>query len=204
MTNVHDDLTIWRYFDMGTVHRSRSRAFEVDFLAVIAATVTGALEFIFGRLPIGGTTQVRAARIDDEKTIWRPIHPDSILLQPFLVDTEGVFRRVPDLENSGRLKQHARQEESEERDEPCCKKCNHAAPDKSAPAAVVDGIGRPDGRDTGCGCRFRGPDSRSPDVLRGVELGDRLLRRRDGRFLSRLAISQHVFHHRSSGTRALF
>ncbi len=49
MTNVYDDLTIWSYFHLGTVHRPRSRTFEVNFLAVVA----GALEFVLGWLPIG-------------------------------------------------------------------------------------------------------------------------------------------------------
>ena len=52
MTNVYDDLAIWSYFDMGTVHRSRSRTFEVNSLAVVAAAVARALEFVLGWLPI--------------------------------------------------------------------------------------------------------------------------------------------------------
>ena len=52
MTNVYDDLAIWGYFDLGTVHRSRSRTFEINSLAVVAAAVARALEFVLGWLPI--------------------------------------------------------------------------------------------------------------------------------------------------------
>jgi hypothetical protein len=52
MASVYDDLAIWSYFDMGAVHRSRSRTFKVDSLAVVAAAVARALEFVLGWLPI--------------------------------------------------------------------------------------------------------------------------------------------------------
>lgn len=57
MTGVHDDLAIWSYLDVGTVHRSRSRTFEVNSLAVVAAAVARALEFVLRWLPIGSATK---------------------------------------------------------------------------------------------------------------------------------------------------
>jgi hypothetical protein len=86
MTNVYEDLAIWSYVDMGTVHRSWRRTFEVNSLAVVAAAVTGALELVLGWLPIGRAAQVPAACIDDEKPMWCAVDPNPVLLQPFLVD----------------------------------------------------------------------------------------------------------------------
>jgi hypothetical protein len=194
MTNVRDDLAIWSYSHLGTVHRSRSRTFEVNSLAVIAAAMTRALEFVLGWLPIGRAAQVRAACIDDEKLIRCAVHPNPVLLQIFLVDTERIVGWEPNLEDGRRFKEHTRQEETKERDEPCRKKSSHAAPNKSAAPPVRDGVRRSDGRYTGCGCRFRSPNCRSADVLRGVRPGDRLSCGRDERLLPRFAFSLHVFH----------
>jgi len=53
MAHIHDDLSVWGHIEMSSIHRSRSRTFEVDSLAVVAAAVAGALEFVLGWLPIG-------------------------------------------------------------------------------------------------------------------------------------------------------
>jgi hypothetical protein len=57
MTNVYDDLANWSYFHLSTVPRSRSRTFEVNSLAVVAAAVARALEFVLRWLPIGSATK---------------------------------------------------------------------------------------------------------------------------------------------------
>ena len=81
-----------------------------------------------------------AARVDDKKPIRCSVDPNPVLLQIFFVDTERIIGWVPNLEDGSRFKEHTRQEESEERDEPCRKKSNHAAPNKSATTPVRDGV----------------------------------------------------------------
>jgi len=134
------------------------------------------------------------ARVDHKKSIWCSVDPNPVLLQIFFVDTERKIARVPNLEDGSRFKEHTRQEESEERDEPGRKKSNYATPNKSATTPIGDGIRGAYGRHTRCGCRSRSPDCRSADVLRGVGPGGRLNCGRDERLLSRLAFSLHVFH----------
>ena len=144
MTHVDYNLAIRSHVQVGTVHRPWSRTFEVDAFTVVTAPVTRALEFVFGWLPIGRTTQVRAAGKDYKKPIRCSVNPNAVLLKPFLVDSEGVVGWIPNLENSSRLKKHTRHEESKERDEPCRKKSSYAAPNKPPPTAVDNGISRSD------------------------------------------------------------
>jgi len=87
MPHVDDDLAIRGKLDMATVHGSGSWTFEVNPLAVVTAAMTRAFEFVLGRLPIGRTTQMRAARVNDEKAIRCAVHPNPVLLEPLLVDT---------------------------------------------------------------------------------------------------------------------
>jgi hypothetical protein len=134
------------------------------------------------------------ARVDHKKSIWCSVDPNPVLLQIFFVDTERIIDWVSNLEDRSRFKEHTRQEESEERDEPCRKKSNYATPNKSATTPIGDGIRGACGRHTRCGSRLRSSDCRSADVLRGVGAGGRLSCGRDGRLLSRLAFSLHVFH----------
>jgi hypothetical protein len=137
---------------------------------------------------------MRAARVNDEKPIRCAVHPNSVLLQIFLVDTERIIGWVPNLEDGSRFNEHTRQEETKERDEPCRKKSSHATPNKSAAAPLSDSVRRPDGRYASCGCRSRSPDCRSADVLRGVGPRCRLSCARDQLLLCRLAFSLRVFH----------
>ncbi len=136
-----------------------------------------------------------AARVNDKKPIRCSVDPNPVLLQIFFVDTERIIGWVPNLEDGSRFKEHTRQEETKERDEPYRKKSSHAAPNKSAPTPVGDGIRGPNGRYAGCGCRLRSSNCRSADVLRGVGPGGRLICGRHERLLSRLAFSLQVFHH---------
>ena len=135
---------------------------------------------------------MRAARVNDEKSTQCAVHQLSVLLQIFFVDTERIIGRIP-LEDGRRFKQHTRQEETKERNEPCCKKSSHATPNRSAAAPLRDSVRRPDGRYTSCGCRSRSPDCRSADVLRGVGPGCRLSCARDELLLCRLVFSLRVF-----------
>ncbi len=135
-----------------------------------------------------------AARVNDKKPIRCSVDPNPVLLQIFFVDTECILGWVPNLEDGSRFKEHTRQEETKERDEPCRKKSSHAAPNKSAAPPIRDGVRRPDGMHAGCSCRFRSPNCRGADVLGGVGPGGRLICGRHERLLSRLAFSLHVFH----------
>ena len=135
-----------------------------------------------------------AARVNDKKPIRCFVDPNPVLLQIFFVDTECILGWVPNLEDGSRFKEHTRQEEAKERDEPCCKKSSHAGPNKSAAPPIRDGVRRPDGSHAGCSRRFRSPDCRGADVLGGVGPGGRLICGRHERLLSRLAFSLHVFH----------
>src|SRR5579863_8477762 len=137
-----------------------------------------------------------AARVNDKEPIRCTVDPNPILLQVFFVDTERIIGWVPNLEDGSRLKEHTRQEETKERDEPCRKKSSHAAPNKSAAPPVRGGVRRPDGRHAGCGCCFRSPHCRSADVLSRVAPVSRLSCGRDERLLSSLAFCLHVFHRR--------
>jgi len=84
-----------------------------------------------------------AARVNDKKSIRCSVDPNPVLLQILFVDAERIIGWVPNLEDSGRFKEHARQEEPKERDEPRRQKGHHAAPNKSAPTPVGDGIRGP-------------------------------------------------------------
>jgi len=111
-----------------------------------------------------------AARVNDKKPIRCSVDPNPVLLQIFFVDTERIIGWVPNLEDGSRFKEHTRQEETKKRDEPRRQEGHHAAPNKSPPTPVGDGISGSDGRHAGCGCCFRSPDCRSADVLRGLSL----------------------------------
>src|SRR5215472_11663823 len=55
LRGIDQNLPIGREFDVRAVHRTRRRSFEVDSLAVVAATMAGALEFVFAWLPVRST-----------------------------------------------------------------------------------------------------------------------------------------------------
>src|SRR5215472_8011108 len=61
-TRIHHDLSRGIELEQSAIHRARRWSLEVHTLAVVTATVTWALEFVFSRFPFGRTTQVRAAR----------------------------------------------------------------------------------------------------------------------------------------------
>src|SRR5215213_10788767 len=64
--DIDDDLSFGIQLDVSSIHRARRWPLEVYALAVVAAAVTGTLEFILAGLPMRRTPKVRAARVDDE------------------------------------------------------------------------------------------------------------------------------------------
>ena len=58
---------------------------------------------------------MRAAGVDHEKAIWRPVHPDAKFLLELGVDAQAVFGGVSDFEGCGWLEQRARKEEAEKK-----------------------------------------------------------------------------------------
>ena len=61
-------------------------------------------EFVLRRLPVGGASQVRAARVDNEEPVGRAVNPDAVLLLKFRVYADAVIGRIADLEYGARLK----------------------------------------------------------------------------------------------------
>src|SRR5438105_4593598 len=102
--SVNNDCAGRVHFHMRTIHWPRRRAFEVHAFRVVTRTVTRALEFIFGGLPIGRAAQVRAARVNNEEPVGRAVNPDAVLLLKFRVYADAVIGRIADLEYGARLK----------------------------------------------------------------------------------------------------
>src|SRR5258708_31588005 len=103
---------------MSAIHRARGWALEVDAFAVIAAAVTGALEFVFAGFPVRRAAEMGAARVDNENAIGSAVDPDAVFLLPLGVNAERVVGRIANFEDSGRLEERARQEEAKEGDKP--------------------------------------------------------------------------------------
>src|SRR5882724_13445955 len=99
-----------------------------------------------------------AARVDHKHAIRCAIHPDTIFLLPFCIDAETVIRGVTNFETGCRLKQSARQEEAEERDEPRHQEGGNGSPHKTAASLIdVTVIGSNRGH-ASCGGCFRRSD----------------------------------------------
>src|ERR1044071_5620750 len=114
LSGVHDDLPFGILLDVGAIHRARGRPFEIDSLAIVAAAVTRAFEFVFRGFPIGRAAEMRAARKDDKQAVGSFVHPDAILLLPFIADADVVIVWKADAELGGRFKDAARQKEAHE------------------------------------------------------------------------------------------
>src|SRR5713226_6842823 len=82
---VDDNLSFGIDLDVRAIHRARRRPFKVNAFAVVTTAVTRTLKLVLARLPVRGTTQMRAARINHKQTIRRLVHPDAILLLPFRI-----------------------------------------------------------------------------------------------------------------------
>src|SRR5215467_2189106 len=92
LRGVNQDLTVWRQLDVGAVHRTGSRAFEVHSFAVVAAAVAGALEFVFAGLPVRRAAQVGAACVDHKEAVRSAIDPDAVFLLKHTTTTESKLR----------------------------------------------------------------------------------------------------------------
>src|SRR5579871_637675 len=138
---VDENLAVRSEFDVSAVHGTRCRAFEVDTLAVVSATMARALEFVFARLPIRGAAEMRATSVDHEEAVRRAVDPDAILLLKFGVDAKRKFRRVADFEQSVRLEKSARKEEAKESQKPGHQEAGDHGPDEAAAMAVDFGGG---------------------------------------------------------------
>ena len=76
-----------------------------------------ALKLVFAGLPVRRAAEMSAAGVDDEESIGRSRHPDTILLLPFCIDAERVVGGRPDTKDAGRFENRARQEEPQEHQE---------------------------------------------------------------------------------------
>ena len=115
--DIDDNLSFSVETYLRAVHRSRSRAFEVDALAVVPTAMARAFEFVFTGLPVRRAAEMRAARVDDKETIGSSRHPDAILLLPLGIDAKRVVGGSPNTKDAGRFKNRARQEEPHEHQE---------------------------------------------------------------------------------------
>src|SRR4029077_18556589 len=66
---VDHDLSFSIEFDVRAIHRSWSRAFKVDGLAVVAAAMAGTLKLVLTGLPVRRAAKMRAARVDYKNPI---------------------------------------------------------------------------------------------------------------------------------------
>src|ERR1700687_1850652 len=118
LRGVDNDLAVGRQRHAGAVHGARRGALEIDAFAVIAATVAGALEFVFAGFPVGRATEMRAAGVDDENAVGSAVNPDAEFLLPLGVHAERVIRGITDFENGGRLEKRTREKKTQEGDKP--------------------------------------------------------------------------------------
>src|SRR5579872_1747519 len=175
---INDDLAVRREFDLGPVHGTRGRPFEINSLTVVSAAVAGTFKFIFRWLPVRGATQMGAARVDHEEPVWSAIDPYAVLLLKLGVDAEGELGGVSDFENCVGFEKSAGKKETEEGQEPGCEKGSDADPDQAPPAAIDIGVrGSGIGNAAGRG-RLGSAHGGGPDVFRGVGRGPGCGRRR--------------------------
>ena len=106
-----------------------------------SASITGGLEevetsYSNRRFPVRRATQMGTTRINHEQTIRIPVNPDTVFLEPLLVNSQAVVRGISDFENSSWFKQYAWKEEPKKCNEPACEeKLRHS----SRRSGVVDG-----------------------------------------------------------------
>src|SRR5215510_14259818 len=96
LTGIHNNLSFRIERHLGAIHRARRRSFEVDALAVVATAMARTFKLVLTCLPVGCTTEMSATRVDDEESIGRSRHPDTVLLLPFCIHAEGVVGRWAD------------------------------------------------------------------------------------------------------------
>ena len=86
--NIDNDLAVWSQFYVRPVHGPGSRAFKVDTLVVITATVARTLEFVLARFPVRRAAEMSAPRVNDKQPVRRAVHPDSVFLLKLSINTQ--------------------------------------------------------------------------------------------------------------------
>src|SRR5208282_1433906 len=135
---IHDDAAGGVHGDVRAVHGPWSRAFEIDALAVVAAAVAGAFEFVFAGLPVGGAAEMGAARVDDKEALGIAHDPDAKVLLELGVHAEGEVGGIANGKDGGGLEEDAREEKPEEHEEIDAQIAPDAGPDDAA--ADVHGL----------------------------------------------------------------
>ena len=116
-TGINDYLSLSIQFEFGPIHGPWSGPFEIDPFAVIAAPMTGALEFVFARFPVGSTAQVSATRIDNEQTLGIAHYPYPVVFLILRVYAITEIRRITDPENGIGFEENARKKVAQEHEE---------------------------------------------------------------------------------------
>src|SRR4030095_2533587 len=123
---VHHNLSFRIELDMGAIHRSRSRPFKIDRLAIVPAAMTGTLKLVLTGFPVRRAAEMRAARVDHKNPIGSFVYPDAILLLPLGVNAKRVICRKAHFKLAGWFKNGARQEKSKEHQKVGHQKNDHA------------------------------------------------------------------------------
>src|SRR5579871_847225 len=118
---------------MRAVHGARRGTFEVDALGIVAAAMTGTLEFVFAGFPIRGTAQVSADGGNDEDALGIADHPDAVLILELGVHAESEVGGIADAEARFGLVEGARKEEPQEHQKIDAQNAEHGSDDE-APA----------------------------------------------------------------------
>ena len=113
MADVDHDLAVGAHLDVGSVHRTRSRTFEIDSFAVIAAAVAWTLELGFAGLPVGGAAEMCAPGVDNEEALGVADNPDAELLLKIGIYTKREILWEPDLEGIVSAEDCSRKKEAE-------------------------------------------------------------------------------------------
>jgi hypothetical protein len=128
------NLTLGVEFNFRSIHRPRSRSFEVDPLAVISTSMTRAFEFVLTGFPVGRATQVGATSINDEQPFRVAYDPNPIVLLEFSIHTETKIGGVANAENGLRFKKRSGEEEPQEHKEIGSQKPQDARGDNPSPS----------------------------------------------------------------------
>src|SRR5208337_200859 len=163
--DIHQNLTVRSFLDMGPVHGTRRRTLKVDSFAVVTTAVARAFKFVIAGFPVGRAAQMRAARVNHEHAIGCAVHPDAVLLLKLGVHAQAVIFGIADLKAGRGLEERARQKKAEEGDEPRGEERSYGRPHQS-PALLIDRIVfRTDRSYSSAGCRFRSPHRRCADIF---------------------------------------
>ena len=114
---IHFNLPFGCQFDVRTVHRTRSGAFEIDTLGIVPRAVAGALEFVLTGFPIRRAAEVRADRGDHENALGVAHHPDAVRILKLGIHAETEIGRVADQKLRFWLVERPWEEEAQEHEQ---------------------------------------------------------------------------------------